>query len=230
MIEYVAETGSTNADLIERYKNGYAVHENAWLVADRQSAGRGRQGREWTDGGGNFMGSTIVLPSSGDPAIRTLSLVTGIAVHETCVSFAPNARFTLKWPNDLMVEGAKIAGVLLEGFDDAVVVGVGVNLAKSPSIAERSTTAFAEFADIPMRNVFAERLCAEFGKALDRWRTYGLDPILLRWLQLAHPIDTRLKVHGENGAFVSGRFEGLGPDGALLLRTADGAHRAIHSG
>ena len=176
------------------------------------------------------MGSTIVLPSEGDPPVRTLSLVAGIAVHETCAKFAANANFRLKWPNDLLIDGAKIAGILVEGHGAAVVVGIGVNLAKAPRIPGRSTTAFAQFTEVPIRNRFTEGLATEFARELHRWRTYGLEPILRRWGQLAHPVGTRLRVHGEGGTFVSGRFEGLGPDGALLLGTGDGERRAIHSG
>ncbi|HNJ48148.1 MAG TPA: biotin--[acetyl-CoA-carboxylase] ligase, partial [Novosphingobium sp.] len=102
MIRFIPETGSTNADLAARLSAGEAVPEGEWLVADRQSAGRGRQGRTWFDGMGNFMGSTVVRPGPGDPPISTLALVAGLAVHETVAPLIPPPqRAMLKWPNDV---------------------------------------------------------------------------------------------------------------------------------
>ena len=110
--------------------------EGHWLVADRQTAGRGRQGREWFDGAGNFMGSTVVHPAFGDPAPGSLALLAGLALHRGhrhAPATAPRAM--LKWPNDVMIGNAKLAGILLEREGDTVVVGIGVNLVSAPRIA-----------------------------------------------------------------------------------------------
>lgn len=231
MIEIVSETGSTNADLAARLTRGEFAHDGDWLVADRQSAGRGRQGRAWSDARGNFMGSTVVRALPGDPPLHTLALVAGLAVHEAVSVYIPApARALLKWPNDVTIGAAKLAGILLERVGDAVVIGVGVNLAAAPDVAGRETVALASFDPAPDRDIFARDLAAAFAMDLGRWRTYGLPPVIARWQAAAHPVGTLLLV-GEPGEVpLSGAFAGLGSDGALLLRLPDGTTRTIHAG
>ncbi|MFC3214689.1 biotin--[acetyl-CoA-carboxylase] ligase [Novosphingobium panipatense] len=106
MIEVIAETGSTNAELSGRLAAGDRVPEGHWLVADRQTAGRGRLGRSWDGDAGNFMGSTVVRVTSADPAPASLALLSGVAVHETAALFAPEG-LMLKWPNDLLFRGGR---------------------------------------------------------------------------------------------------------------------------
>jgi len=128
-IRVVGETGSTNADLLAVAATGAA--EGQWLRAERQLAGRGRLGRNWSDGNGNLFASTIVRLRPDDPAAHTLTLVAAIALAEAVSVFAPGVA-TIKWPNDLMVGEAKLSGILLERSGEAVVVGFGVNLASHP--------------------------------------------------------------------------------------------------
>lgn len=230
-IETVAETGSTNADLIARIAAGDPPAEGGWLMADRQSAGRGRQGRTWFDGLGNFMGSTAVRVHAGDPPAHTLALVAGLAVHEAVSRrLPPPLRAALKWPNDLMIGSAKVAGILLERSADSVVVGVGVNLARSPQIEGRQTTALANHGPAPDRDTFAADLAACFAEDLGRWRSYGLGPIIARWQAAAHPPGTSLHVGEPGEAPLIGDFAGLDADGALLLRLGNGTTRTITAG
>lgn len=231
MIEFIAETGSTNTDLLQRLRAGERVPEGYWLVADRQSAGRGRQGRAWSGGLGNFMGSTAVHRQASDPPAPTLALVAGVALHEATQSLVPEpGRLRLKWPNDLLYGRAKLAGILLEGQGEAVVVGIGVNLASAPELPDRETLSFAAFGPAPDRDLFAETLMGLFDRELERWRTYGLEPLIRRWTAAALPDGTPLTVHDGAAEPVSGVFAGLAPDGSLLLRLADGATRSIHAG
>jgi BirA family biotin operon repressor/biotin-[acetyl-CoA-carboxylase] ligase len=230
-IESVAETGSTSADLLARIAAGEPVQEGTWLVADRQNAGRGRQGRGWLDGPGNFMGSTAVRLLPQDPAPASLSFVAALAVYEAVLGHvAMPLALQLKWPNDLLLDGAKLAGILLERAGDAAVIGVGVNLAWAPEIAGRATGHLRRIGPAPDRDAFARDLVISFDRELDRWRQFGLEPILSRWLAAAHPIGSTLAVHSADGAQVSGTFDGLEPDGALRLRLADGSARVIHAG
>jgi BirA family transcriptional regulator, biotin operon repressor / biotin---[acetyl-CoA-carboxylase] ligase len=231
MIEVVAETGSTNSDLLARLHGGDPVSEGQWLVADRQTAGRGRQGRDWFDGIGNFMGSTVVHNRSGDPAAQTLALVAALALHEAVAWHisAPIA-LRLKWPNDLLANDAKVAGILLESQDDAVIVGIGVNLVFAPQVPGRTVAALSDFGTAPNRNVFASDLARSFEAELVRWREAGLAAIVRRWTALAHPLGTPLVVDAPGIEPLTGTFAGLAPDGALQLRLADGTMRAIHAG
>ena len=227
MIQYLAETGSTSADLAVRLRAGDFVPEGHWLVADRQTAGKGRQGREWFDGAGNFMGSTVVHQRFGDPDPASLALVVGLAVREAIEARLPigtDAR--LKWPNDLMIGTAKLAGILLERVADSVIIGVGVNLASAPDLADRETVAL----NAPDRDAFAADVARQFGIELDRWRSFGLAPIIQRWLAAAHPLGTSLSVGEPGETPLTGTFAGLSDDGALLLRLAGGETRVIHAG
>ncbi|MGB7374531.1 biotin--[acetyl-CoA-carboxylase] ligase [Pontixanthobacter sp.] len=231
MIEYIAETRSTNADLIGRVRASEPLPEGHWLVADRQVAGRGRQGRQWFDGTGNFMGSTLVRLGACDPPAATLALLTGLAVYELCALLCPaDVKLSLKWPNDVMVERAKLSGILLETVGDTVVVGIGVNLVQAPALPDRTTAALADCGVAPDRGQFAEALADRLARELERWRTYGAEAILRRWSAAAHPVGTPLSVHDANARPQSGKFDGLAQDGSLLLRFADGSTRAIHAG
>ena len=230
-VTIVAETGSTNADLLARLGNGAPLLEGHWLIADRQNQGRGRQGRAWFDGHGNFMGSTVVRALAGDPPLHTLALVAGLALMEAVGPRLPDqVRATLKWPNDLMIGPAKLAGILLERSGDAVVVGIGVNLARAPAVEGRETVALSNFGPAPDRDLFAADLARAFAADLFRWRHYGLAPVIARWQSVAHPPGTPLLV-GEPGEVpLAGTFAGLDSDGALRLRLADGTTRSIHAG
>jgi BirA family biotin operon repressor/biotin-[acetyl-CoA-carboxylase] ligase len=231
LIRTVAETGSTNADLIAALRAGELLSEGDWLIADRQTAGRGRQGRAWFDGKGNFMGSTVVRVAPGDPPPQTLALLAGVGLYESLAQLmAEPSSLTLKWPNDVLIGGAKLAGILLEREGYAVVVGIGVNLAAAPQVEGRETVALAALGPAPDRDLFAAALATAFGREVERWRAVGLEPLLRRWSALAHPEGTALSVHEPGGAAVSGRFAGLAPDGSLLLRLEDGTVRPIHAG
>lgn len=231
MIVSVTETGSTNADLSVRLRAGQACGEGWWLVSDRQSAGRGRLGREWLDGAGNFMGSTVVWPTPGDPPLASLALVAGIAVHAAVSSrLPPPLRATIKWPNDIMLGAAKLAGILLEREGDAVIVGIGVNLAQAPQVQGRETAAVSAFAPAPDRDTFAKDLTQAFAGELARWRTHGLAATLTCWTAAAHPVGTPLVVGGAGSDQLVGTFAGLSVDGALQLRLADGTTQTMHAG
>ncbi|MCW1428528.1 biotin--[acetyl-CoA-carboxylase] ligase [Novosphingobium sp. JCM 18896] len=227
MIQTLAETGSTNADLAARLRAGESVVEGDWLVADRQTAGKGRQGRDWFDAAGNFMGSTVAHLRFGDPEPASLALLAGLAVHAAVAPHLEDgASATLKWPNDLLVGRAKLAGILLERVNDSVVIGIGVNLAQAPAVADRETVALGGVD----RDAFAAHLERIFAEELERWRHFGLAPVVQRWLAAAHPLGTPLTVGDPEEGVLNGTFAGLAEDGALLLRLDDGQTRAIHAG
>lgn len=231
MIEYLTETGSTNADIAARIRTGEFVYEGHWLVTDRQVSGRGRGGREWFDGLGNFMGSTLVRPGHGDPPAGTLALAVGLAVHQAIAGYLPEGKkAALKWPNDVMVGTAKLVGILLEREGDAVIVGIGVNLAVAPQIEGRDTVALSAFGAPPDRDTFASDLARLFELELERWRTFGIGPMVNRWHQFGHPLGTPLEVGEPGEGPLRGTFAGLAADGALQLRLTDGTTRIIHAG
>jgi BirA family transcriptional regulator, biotin operon repressor / biotin---[acetyl-CoA-carboxylase] ligase len=161
---------------------------------------------------------------TSDPPAPTLALVAAVALHEAVSQFCPQAR--IKWPNDLMVDDAKLAGILLEREGEAVVIGFGVNLAEHPRFLERPATSLSAVTDAgPDAEVFLQLLAGTFAHWLGRWRTAGMTEICRRWLEAAHPVGSPLATH--EGA---GLFDGLEPDGALRLRLPDGSTRTIHAG
>jgi BirA family biotin operon repressor/biotin-[acetyl-CoA-carboxylase] ligase len=172
------------------------------------------------------MGSTVVHPRYGDPDPATLALVAGLALYQTVTPLPGGGEARLKWPNDVMIGTAKLAGILLERVGDSVIVGIGVNLASAPKLPERETIALG-WAD---RNGFASDLARLFDLELDRWRGFGLAPIIGRWLAAAHAIGTPLSVGEPGEEPLLGDFAGLTDEGALQLRLADGSARVIHAG
>ncbi len=231
MIEVIPDTGSTNTDLLGRLAALESVPDGYWLIADRQRGGRGRQGRVWFDGSGNFMGSTVVHLRAGDPGAGSLALVAGLALHEVITArLSPPIRAELKWPNDVMVGRSKLAGILLERAGDAVVVGIGVNLSRAPDVDGRLVSAMADYGPSPDRDQFAADLSVRFAQEVTLWREGGLSVLLARWMAVAHPIGTLLETGDPAGDPVRGTFAGLAPDGALQLRLADGTCRVIHAG
>lgn len=222
MIRSVPETRSTNEDLAALAREG--APEGLWLRADRQSGGKGRQGRQWESPPGNLYASTLVRLRPGDPPAPTLALVAAVALQEAVSLHADGV--CIKWPNDLIADGAKLAGILLEREGEAVVAGFGVNLAGHPSHIERPVTSVAKLAgSAPQPDALLDVLAEAFARWLGRWRGEGLGPVCRRWLERAHPVGTPLVT--SEGA---GLFDGLDEYGALRLRLADGTSRVIHAG
>lgn len=212
-------------DVAELARSG--ASEGLWLRAERQTSGKGRQGRAWDSPAGNLYISTLVRMRPGEPSPATLALVAAVALEEAVSLFGVHPM--LKWPNDLLVDGAKLSGILLERVEDAVIIGFGVNLAHHPVDLDRPATSIAAHTPAPDPQVFAETLAEIFARWLSRWRD-GIAPVRDRWLARAHPLDTALTARLADGTSMEGLFGGLDVQGALILRLADGTTRVIHAG
>ncbi len=201
--------------------------EGDWLVALRQDQGRGRHGRLWETLDGNFFGSTVVTLRDTDPPAPALALAAGLALIEAVEVAAPGLSLSLKWPNDLMLGDAKLAGILLERSSDRVVAGFGVNLAAAPELAGRNT---ASLGGNISPQAFAPLIAASVARLIAAWR--GADPAAFAqaWLKRAHPLGTALEVHSTPGERVAGRFDGIEADGAMRLRLAGGSVELIRAG
>ena len=183
----------------------------------------------WESIEGNFTGSALVQLRAGDPAAPSLALAAGLALIEAIDIVAPGAPMSLKWPNDLMLADAKLAGILLERSGDRIVAGFGVNLARAPSIAGRKTAALKPIAEIAPQ-AFAPLLAGKFAQLLAAWRSADPAQFAQAWLAKAHPIGTALEVHSGPNERVSGTFDGIEPDGAMRLQRSDGAIDIIRAG
>ena len=197
-------------------------------MALRQDGGKGRHGRPWESIDGNFSGSTMVQLRASDPPAPSLTLVAGLALIEAVEIEAPGSPLLLKWPNDLMLGGAKLAGILLERSGDRVVAGFGVNLAGAPELPNRKTASLKGIRDIPPQ-AFAPVLAAKFAQLLTAWRSSEPAQFAQAWMARAHPVGTPLEVHSGPSERVSGTFDGIEPDGAMRLRR-DGMIDVIRAG
>ncbi|MBT2185498.1 biotin--[acetyl-CoA-carboxylase] ligase [Sphingobium nicotianae] len=228
-IHLVPETGSTNADLRAQAANW---PEGDWLRAERQTAGRGRLGREWRSPDGNLYASTLIGLRPGDPPVTGLGLMLGVAVHAALSNLLPAAALHLKWPNDVMCGPAKLSGMLLEREGDCIVAGVGINVTQAPMLSDRPTIALADLpggSGMTARHVL-EALVPAVDHWLALWRAGGTSAITKAWLPRAHPVGTRLTVSTGTDRPQTGHFLGLDPDGALILGHDDGTESLVHSG
>ena len=141
---------------------------------------------------------------------------------------AHNAPVRLKWPNDLLIDGAKLAGILLERSGDRVAVGFGVNLAAAPAIDGRKTAALKSFVELTPQT-FAPLLATSFARILDAWRTSDPAQFAQAWMARAHAVGTPLEVHSGPDERVAGTFDGIEPDGAMRLKR-DGMIDIIRAG
>ena len=204
-----------------------AAVEGDWLVALAQDAGRGRQGRNWVSQEGNFFGSTLVMLREGDPPAASLSLAAGLALIEAVDTAAPSLPLMLKWPNDLMLSGRKLAGILLERSGDRLVAGFGVYLASAPDLGDRSTASLRQNI---RPQAFAPLLAASFARLLSAWRTADGGALAQAWLARAHPLGTPLSVNLSAEERISGTFAGIEAGGALRLRRDSGAIELVRAG
>lgn len=228
IFEQVALTGSTNADLLARADS---APEGLWLRADAQDGGRGRMGREWSSPTGNLYASTIVHWRGNNPPPATLAFVIAVAAYDAIAEIAADIAMQIKWPNDLLSgTGEKFCGILLERSGDAIVIGIGINLAWFPEGLDRPVTSLnAMDVAVPTAQHAAEILARHFTSWLLRWRTEGVAPIVDAWQARAHPPGTAVTAKLPDGESIDGHYAGLDSDGALRLCLADGSIRAIHA-
>ena len=226
--------GSTNDEALARAQDGAADGTVVW--AREQTAGRGRRGRDWSSPLGNLYTSTILRPERPTGEAAQLSLVAAVALASALDAILPDrVKVACKWPNDILVEGQKIAGILLEsqGCGDAVswiVIGCGVNVASHPEItAYPATNTNAVCADAVSLEAILEHYLEQLFVWRDRWCEEGIEPVRRAWIDraagLGGPSIVRLL-----DCEMSGRFYDMDADGALLLELPDGSRKRITAG
>ncbi len=221
---------STNAEALRRMATG-AAQPGDVFVAATQSAGRGRGGRSWHSAAGNLHAS-VVLPVAADRHAGQLALVAGVAVHEALAALAPELVFTLKWPNDVLCRGRKVAGILIEAGEGGFVVGIGVNLAAAPpasSVRLPATSVLAEGGGRVSPERMLDRLYPVLAAWHRRWAMVGFAPVRAAWQAHGLRRGEALSATTAAGA-VDGLFDGLDGDGALTLIDAAGVRRIIAAG
>ena len=213
---------STSTTLKQRAEAGEA--EGLAILALRQNAGRGRQGRGWESPAGNLYLSVLLRPAVPLREAPQWSFVAAVALAETLKPLLPHeARLTLKWPNDLLLHGAKAAGILVEtgvaasNTLDWLCIGIGVNIASKPSLPDRATACLAEFLPAPPApQALAAALLDKLGHWHETRLRQGFAPIRDAWLRHGPAMGAPVSVR-RDGALLQGAFAGLSPEGGLKL-------------
>jgi len=169
----------------------------------------------------------LVRLRDDDPSAQTLSVAAGLALVEAIDAATPGRQLMLKWPNDVMLAGKKLAGILLERNGDRVAIGFGVNLATAPTLSDREG---ASLGGKLLPQAFAPVLAGSFARLLGLWRESDPASFTKAWLARAHAIGTQLTVHSSADDIASGTFDGIEPDGALRLRRGDGSIDIVRAG
>lgn len=231
------QTDSTNAEARRRAEAG--EFGPLWIAARRQTAGRGRRGRTWESDSGNLFATLLTVTGKPPAEAAQVTFLAALAVADLLDQYAPPSLVTIKWPNDVMLAGRKVAGVLVESGARAngglwLAVGIGVNLRHAPDGTERPATALAhhlsaDHAAPPTVETAVRGLAEAFWVWADRWETLGFGPILDAWTARTTGLDGPA-VARLGHETVEGRAEGVAPDGALRLRLADGTLRLISAG
>ncbi len=228
-IERLPTVDSTNAEAMRRAMAG--ERGPLWIVADEQTAGRGRAGRSWSSQRGNLQASLLLTFAAPAAKAYQLALVTGVATFDaigTAMGTTPKG-LRLKWPNDIMIDGAKAGGILIEsstlvskGTEPgglAAVIGIGMNVASAPHVPDRPTTYLSACGEAPEPEALLAALADSTAHWLAVWdEGRGFAAVREAWLNRAHPIGERMSIN-TGSERVSGAFVGLDADGALILQT-----------
>jgi BirA family transcriptional regulator, biotin operon repressor / biotin---[acetyl-CoA-carboxylase] ligase len=207
-----------------------------WITAAQQTAGRGRRGNEWISPAGNLYATLLLTDPAPAECAPQCSFVAALAVHDAIVACAPGLRdvLALKWPNDVLCGGCKLAGILIEGEQVshglATAIGIGVNARDHPQATPYPATDLAAAGvDVSAESLFAA-LSAAMLERLGQWRRgAGFAVIRAQWLERAALMGGQIKVRLPGGE-LSGRGEGLDEKGRLLLRLGDGTLQTIAAG
>ena len=225
------EIDSTNASAKAALREGA---DRLWIVADIQTAGRGRHDRRWVSPAGNLHATLALANPCEQKQLPLMGFVAGVALARAVRSLAValEGRAQLKWPNDLLIDGAKASGILLEAAPDArggsgLVMGIGVNVVEAPEGLDQPVAALAHSMPDITRNTLFAALANEMITALALFdRGAGFSALREAWLALSLPIGHRVRVRLPDGAR-EGLYLGIDPSGSLLVKTQHGVETIL---
>ena len=225
------DVATSSSDLAWQAAADGAPSGTAFLVGE-QTAGRGRRGAGWSSARGGMYLSLLLRPNAPPESCWGLSFVAALSIRASLAACLPEVGVKVKWPNDVLVEGGKICGILLEARADTVVIGTGVNIApvaglpasKQPVVSLRD---FGDDSTTPegLAHDYAARLLAR----VDAWESGGFEPVRQEWLAHCAHIGQRMRVKA-GSALLEGVFVDLGMDGALVIRGEDGRVQQVTTG
>lgn len=193
---------STQTYALDMVASGTA-RDHTIVMAEAQSAGRGRYRRTWVSHHGNFYASFIFSAPERD---SRLSYMVAVAIAETIMSFGVIP--TIKWPNDILIDGKKVCGVLIEYAGAFVIVGIGINIKSNPTVAENITTKLENYADVPKAELLNRLM-----QNLDKWMKTDFAIVRARWMELAIALRKIVKYRGQDVELIE-----INENGALVLR------------
>ena len=193
---------STQTYALDMVASG-AARDHTIVMAEAQSAGRGRYRRTWVSHHGNFYASFIFSAPERD---SRLSYMVAVAIAETIMSFGIIP--TIKWPNDILIDGKKVCGVLIEYAGAFVIVGIGINIKSNPTVAENITTKLENYADVPKAELLNRLM-----RNLDKWMKTDFAIVRARWMELAIALRKIVKYRGQDVELIE-----INENGALVLR------------
>lgn len=233
---WLDETDSTNAEARRRAEAGETGP--LWIAARRQTAGHGRRGRTWFTKEGALAATLLTTSTRSVTDSAGISFVAALAVHEMIARYAPESLVGLKWPNDVLLDGHKVSGILVEAgaMREGIwlAVGIGVNLAAAPVHVDRPATSIAqhlrpEYRQPPTPDEALKVLAEAFERWSGIWDKEGLAPILKAWTHRSVGIPGPCTVRLTEDTLL-GTAEGLDSEGRLRLRFPDGSLRLIAAG
>jgi BirA family transcriptional regulator, biotin operon repressor / biotin---[acetyl-CoA-carboxylase] ligase len=243
--------GSTNTEALEAAAAGDPG--GIWFAARQQTSGRGRRGRQWATPYGNLAATLLIVPDADPTLAATLGFVAGVSLNRALSSILPNgvvklgidgadglsagarARIALKWPNDVLADGAKLAGILLEAhkLDDgrhAIAIGFGVNAVAAPQGLPYPATSLIELGVTRAAEDIFDALSDAWVETFGLWRDgRGIADVLAQWRASAAGIGAPVAVN-QNGTTVRGIFETIDDAGRLIVRADDDSRIAITAG
>ncbi len=229
--------GSTNAEADTLFESGESPP--FWVRADAQTEGRGRRGRDWVSPKGNFYGTAVYAFEGGPQDAAKLSFVAAIAVANALSAYTLTTAPSLKWPNDVLIGGRKVAGLLLEAKPGRVMIGIGVNLVSHPDGGNIPATHLLEHIEPSALNSdepeftgpagFLAILARSFDTAFRKHLAYGFSATRADWMALASGLPGPVTVRLPKEAF-TGQAQSLLENGALRVALDDGTIRDVHAG
>ena len=229
--------GSTNTEADTLFASGEAAP--FWVRADEQTAGRGRRGRDWVSPKGNFYGTACYAFDGTPQDAAKVSFVAAIAVANALSAYTLTSTPSLKWPNDVLMDGRKVAGLLLEAKPGLVLIGIGVNLVSHPDGGNIPATHLLEHiapaalnSDEPEftgADGFLAILARTFDKAFRKHLAYGFSATRADWTALASGLPGPVTERLPNETF-TGQAQSLLENGALRVAAQDGTIRDVHAG
>lgn len=233
--QHFTSVGSTNDLALDAFRDGRV--DPLWVTADEQVKGKGRRGRNWVSPPGNFYGSLLLVDPAPSEELPQLAFVISLALHKALSRALPpteQARLTVKWPNDLLFDRKKVAGILMEanhaGGRTGIVIGCGINCATSPVAAPYPVTNFASEGQVISTDALFELFSFEVSAAMSQWQAgEKFGSVREAWLQRASGVGEEITVRLSDRE-LKGRFTGLDAMGRLLLSHPENGTSVISAG